>query len=127
MPAKLVSAALSCICLLTCASALGWTKEGEKLVFHGGEVDHCSALAVEAAAIMYGRQNNEPPHYERDAYYPPTASTLSLRDSLSKLVLAYPVRDTEEEKQKDLQDFINMARGTCVKAYIESVPPSSPN
>ena len=73
---------------------------------------------------MLARQANERPTFDRDRYGAPSAAALSIRESLSKLVLAYPVRDTEEEKKADLKHFMDSARGMCVKAYMDSVPES---
>lgn len=124
MTRNVLAVALACLCLFEHSPASAWTKEGDKIVFRGGEVSHCDALAMDAGAIMLGRQANEPPYYANDEYGAPTAATLSLRDTLSTAVLSYPVRDTREERQKDLEDFVKSVRGLCMKAYIESVPES---
>ncbi len=47
-----------------------------------------------------------------------------MRESLSRMVLTYPVRDTAEERQNDLKDFMKSAKLICIKAYMESVPAS---
>ncbi|HDS1734664.1 hypothetical protein [Pseudomonas sp. BP8] len=127
MTNTLLTAALAALCLLTCSSASAWSKQGEKLIFEGGEVSHCSALAMDATSIMLGRQSNEPPVYPHDEYEGPSAATLTSRDMLSRMVLTYPTRDNEVEKHKDLEHFVNTVRGMCVKAYIESVPQTPAN
>jgi hypothetical protein len=73
---------------------------------------------------MLGRQANEPPYFDRDQYEVPSAARKSMRESLSRMVLTYPVRDTAEERQNDLKDFMKSAKLICIKAYMESVPAS---
>lgn len=122
---KLLAAMLSCTCLLGSGFAQAWTKDGDKIVFQREEISHCDDYAMDAGAIMLGRQLNEPPYYGTDEYRPPTAATYTLRDILSRQVLAYPVRDTEQERRKDLEDFVQKAKAMCVQAYMESKPAKS--
>ncbi|WP_426783064.1 hypothetical protein [Pseudomonas atacamensis] len=121
---KLLTTALACTVLLSPPSAMAWTDDGGKIVFSRGEIDHCSQLALDAGAIMLGRQANEPPYFDRDQYEVPSAARKSMRESLSRMVLTYPVRDTAEERQNDLKDFMKSAKLICIKAYMESVPAS---
>lgn len=121
---KLLPLALGCFMLLGPQSVMAWTDDGGKIVFSRAEVDHCSQLALDAGAIMLGRQANVPPHFERDQFEMPSEARKSMRENLSRIVLTYPVRDTAEEKQNDLKDFMKSTQMMCIKAYMKSVPAS---
>lgn len=81
-------------------------------------------MALEAGEVMVARQANERPVFHQDKYGPPSAATIGIRKHLSRIALAYPVADTEEERKTDVTEFMNSTNAMCIEMYIDSVPES---
>ncbi len=95
-----------------------------KAEIRSGEDGHlCDYLAMDAGAVLIGRQKNEPPVFLSDQYRKPDETVERIRAVFSREVVAYPQRETEAQERKDLEEYVRMTKARCYSAYMKSVAP----